>query len=449
VVRATKTVLALAALLLAAAPSRAAGPAPASPRVLRAVFSGTISPVAAEYLGMAVGRAQNETFDALVIELDTPGGLDLSMREIVKSILASNVPVIVYVSPAGARAASAGVFITMAAHVAAMTPGTNIGAAHPVALGGGRPGFGKDDKGGAANDQVLEGKIENDAAAYLKAIASRRDREVEWSALFVTKSTSVTSARAVAFNVIDLEAGSLGELLAAVDGKVLKDFKVPLRTKGAEIVEFKMTRRQEILAAVSDPNIAMILMSLGATGILLELYSPGLILPGLVGAVSLILAFYSFQTLSVSFAGILFIAIGFLLYILELKIASFGLLALSGTAAILFGYMMLFKDSPGLSVSKVAVLSTVGTMAVVLMGMLYLVKKTLFRRSSSGVEDVAGEKALVSESLAPAGMILWRGELWRATSLEGPIAKGDTVVVDKVEGLSVTVRKIPPAAPRA
>ncbi len=348
----------LSALLWTAGPCLAAE-TPArmpedAPVVLHASFSGVISPVAAEYLSGAVAKAQTGGYEAVLIELDTPGGLDLSMREIVKSLLASNVPVIVYVSPAGARAASAGVFITMAAHVAAMTPGTNIGAAHPVQLGA-RPmglpkgkGKGKDSE---SDKTVMSEKMTNDAAAYLQAIASRRGRNVDISALFVSKSTSITSSQAVSLGVIDLEAKDVAELLDALDGRQIKDLGRPLRTKGARLEPFMMTRRQKLLAAVSDPNIAMILMSIGVTGILIELYSPGLILPGLVGAVSLILAFYSFQTLSVNFAGVLFIAIGFLLFLLELKIASFGLLAIGGTAAVLFVYMMLFKDSPGLAVS--------------------------------------------------------------------------------------------------
>ncbi len=410
-----------------------------APKVLVATYSGIINPAAAEYLEGAVGAAAKQGSSALVIELDTPGGLDLSMREIVKAILASEVPVIVYVSPAGARAASAGVFITMAAHVAAMTPGTNIGAAHPVAIGT-LPGVGG---GKEKPDAVMEGKIANDATAYLQAIAARRGRNTSWAAEGVTRSTSIVSSEAVRSRVVDLEAKSLDALLLAVDGRKLPDFQAPLRTKGAEITRFSMTSRQKFLAAVSDPNIAMILMTLGVSGLLIELYSPGLILPGIVGAVSLILAFYSFQTLSASFAGVLLILVGFLLYVVEIKIASYGLLALSGTAAILLGAMMLFRESGGgLRVSSGVLASTVGTLAVLVAALLAIATRAFSRRSKTGAEGLAGQVAVVLTDLSPRGEVALGGELWRAESLEGNIPAGEEVRVEEADGLTLKVRPI-------
>ncbi len=407
------------------------------PRVLVARYAGVISPVAAEYLQAAVGRAERGKYNALVVELDTPGRLDLAMREIVKAILSSQVPVIVYVFPAGARAASAGVFITMAAHVAAMTPGTNIGAAHPIQLGPAMPGKEK-----GAGDKVMEAKMTSDFAAYLQAIASRRGRNVEWASLVVRKSTSVPSGEAVRQHVVDLEAESLSFLLDALDGRSLADFpQALLRTRGAVLDRFEMSRRQRLLAAVSDPNIAMILMTLGVSGLLIELYSPGLILPGIVGAGSLILAFYSFQTLSASYAGLLLILMGLLLYVLELKVTSFGLLAVSGTAAVLFGGMMLFRDAPGLAVSWPSLAATGATMLAVVAGLLYVTKQALWRKARTGAEGLEGAHGVAVSPLDPMGKIGLHDELWQAESLEGNLPAGTEVVVVSCEGLTLKVRK--------
>ncbi|HAM34369.1 MAG TPA: serine protease [Elusimicrobia bacterium] len=411
---------------------------PTAAQVMVAAYSGVINPASAEYLTGAVSAAAQKHCAALVIELDTPGGLDLSMREIVKAILASEVPVIVYVAPAGARAASAGVFIAMAAHVAAMTPGTNIGAAHPVQIGG-VPGAGKEKE---KVDAAMEGKITNDAAAYLQAIASRRGRNVQWAFEVVSRSTSVVSSEAVRLKVVDMEADNLQDLLRKADGKILPDFKGrPVRTKDAGIIRLDMTPRQKLLATVADPNIAMILMTLGVSGLLIELYSPGLILPGIVGAISLILAFYSFQTLSASFAGVLLILFGFLLYVLEIKITSYGLLAVSGTAAILFGAMMLFRDSGGVSVSWSVLASTVATLAALVLALIALTARVFKRRPKTGADGLVGQTAVVREDLLPEGKVALGGELWRAKSLEGNIPKGAEVRVEGAEGLTLTVAR--------
>ena len=430
-----------AALLAVLSGIALAAPAGPPPDVLVAAYSGVINPAAAEYLEGAVAAAGQRRCGALVIELDTPGGLDLSMRGIVKAILSSEVPVIVYVAPSGARAASAGVFITMAAHVAAMAPGTNIGAAHPVQLGALPAGAGKDKE--PKKDEVMEGKIVNDAAAYLQAIAGRRNRNIEWAFQGVTKSTSIVSSMAVRQRVVDLEAKSLDELLAAVDGRELADFKGrPLRTKGAKVVRFEMTGRQKLLAAVADPNIAMILMTLGVSGLLIELYSPGLILPGIVGVVSLIMAFYSFQTLSASFAGVLLILLGLVLYILELKVQSYGLLAVSATAAVLFGTLMLFRHSPGgVSISWSVVLSTVGTLAALAAVLIAIAARAMGRRAKTGAEGLIGQAGRAETELAPAGKVSLGGELWKAESLDGTLPAGTAVRVESAEGLTLKVRR--------
>ncbi|MBI5211477.1 MAG: nodulation protein NfeD [Elusimicrobia bacterium] len=449
------TVRRAAAALLALLPvaafgaKAASGPSRPEPRVLVASYSGIISPAAAEYMKGAVAKAEQGKYDALVVELDTPGGLDLPMREIVKDFFGAQVPVVVYVAPAGARAASAGVFITMAAHVAAMAPGTNIGAAHPVALGRDfdAPRFGKEkdkDKEKEKTGDVMEAKLTQDAGAYLQAIATRRGRNAGLAYEMVSKSTSIISGQAVALRIVDLEAAGLDELLRLVEGRKLADFQAPLSTKGARVERLPMTARQRLLATVADPNIAMLLMSLGGAGLLIELYSPGLVLPGVVGAVSLVLAFYSFQTLSASYAGVLLIMLGVVFLLLELKITSYGLLALSGSASVIFGSMMLFKDSGGgLAVSYGALASSLGTLLAIFAGLLAVSRTALGRKTDIGLEDIGGETAVAKTALTPTGTVFWHGELWKARSLGGDIAEGAEVVVDSADGLTLKVRGMP------
>ncbi|MEI8190956.1 MAG: nodulation protein NfeD, partial [candidate division NC10 bacterium] len=384
------------------------------PKVLTADFSGIISPVAAEFLSAAIEEAERRGADAVVLQLDTPGGLDLSMRLIVKAIFASRVPVIVYVHPSGARAASAGVFIAMAAHVAAMTPGTNIGAAHPVMLGGGSlPGSGQKKE---EQDKTMEAKVASDAAAYLKSIAHRNGRNEEWAAQAVTISTSIPASEAVALHVVDLEAASLEELLKAVDGRKLPDFDKPLRTAGASVERYEMSRRQRWLAALSDPNVAMILMSLGAAGLFIELYNPGLILPGIVGAISLILAFYSFQTLSASYAGILLILAGMIFFLLEIKVTSYGMLALGGIASIVLGTLMLFQQNAlgGIGVSYTILFSSLAGLSGVVALISYIVYKAYRRPVPTGMEGMIGAEGRAVGRLEPSGKAEVRGELWDA-----------------------------------
>jgi len=357
----------------------------AVPRVLVARFEGIISPVAKEFLVDGVDRANREKADALAIELDTPGGLDSSMRDIVKAILASRVPVVVYVSPSGARAASAGVFIAMAAHVAAMAPGTNIGAAHPVLIGTGSfPRPAKEDK----PETTLEDKVVNDAAAYLKSLAHQRGRNEDWAFQAVTKSTSTPAEEAVKAGVVDLVAKDLDELLRAVDGRKIPDLGITLRTRDARIERLEMTGRQRFLATISDPNVALLLMSIGTAGILIEVYNPGLIFPGVVGVLCLILGFYAFQTLSVNIAGLLLILFAFALFLLEIKITSYGLLTLGGAISFILGVLMLFSSQPtsGLAVSWNMIVSTVTGILALVAGAAWLTYQVQKRRAVTGVE---------------------------------------------------------------
>lgn len=438
----------IAAILLLAAvvPVRAAVP---PPRVLVARWDGPITPVSAEFVDAAIREAAQRRDDALVLELDTPGGLDTAMRESVKAILASPVPVIVHVAPAGARAASAGVFLTMAAHVAAMTPGTNIGAAHPVLLGGSSRASGED----AKPDPTMEIKLANDASAYLAAIAARRGRNADWARFVVHQSSSLPSGEAVRLRIVDFEADGLEELLAKADGRVLTDFggdtssrdrsvgrKFVLHTKGALIERFEPTRRQRMLKAVADPNVAMILMTLGVSGLLIEMYHPGLVLPGVVGVVALILAFYSLQTLSASFAGVLLIAAGLLFLLLELKVHGYGLLALAGLASVLFGVTMTFENA-GLAVSWRLLAALLGGFVVFFGALFYVVAQALSGGARSGPDAMIGLEVTSATELSPRGKAAYGGELWRAESLDGTHPAGAALLVAGVRGLTLLVRK--------
>ncbi|MDE3117462.1 MAG: nodulation protein NfeD, partial [Nitrospirota bacterium] len=281
--RSVPSFLIMSVLLANAISVIVAAPAWAEPPLVVAAYEGVINPVTAEYLHDALAHAEAVGAQALIVQLDTPGGLDTSMRLIVKDFTSAALPIVVYVAPSGGRAASAGVFLTIAAHVAAMAPGTNIGAAHPVAMGGGEM------------DKTMKEKVENDSVAYIKSLAEQRGRNVAWAEEAVRKSVSVTEKEALTLKIIDLVADDLKGLQDKLDGRTvtLAAGPVVLRTKGAPLDPFPMSWRQEMLKALSDPNIAYVLMTVGTIGILAELYNPGAILPGIVGAISLILAFYS------------------------------------------------------------------------------------------------------------------------------------------------------------
>ncbi|MGH7543563.1 MAG: NfeD family protein, partial [Gemmatimonadota bacterium] len=337
--------------------SAAADTAPgrAAPFVYRVVIDGAISPASSEFLADAIGRAEDEGAAALVVELDTPGGLVDSTRDIVQRILASRVPVIVYVAPSGARAGSAGVFITLAAHVAAMAPSTNIGAATPIQMGGapmpGGPASPPDTTGGETGDDqpdALERKILNDTIAFIRTISERRGRNADWAERAVREGSSITETEALAENVVDLVAPSLPALLDHVDGREVEvlDRTVALDTANAEVRTIEAGLRFRILDTIANPNIAFVLMLIGIYGIFFELMNPGAILPGVVGGISLLLAFFALQALPVNYAGILLILFALVLFIAEVKVASYGLLTVGGVVAFVLGATMLF-DAPG------------------------------------------------------------------------------------------------------
>lgn len=410
---------------------------------LVAPYSGVITPAAAEFIAGAVDKLNGPGgADLLVLALDTPGGLDTSMREIIKKILASKKPVAVYVSPQGARAASAGVFISMASPLVGMAPGTNIGAAHPVMIGGGLPGLpsGKDEKKTDRKDP-MEDKVLNDASAYMKSITQKTGRNVEWAVKAVTKSDSLPAAEAVKAGVADFVAADLAEFFARADGRTAGDFGA-LKCQAPAVEYFRQTRRQKFLATITDPNIAMILMSLGAAGLFIELYNPGLILPGVVGAVSLVLAFYSFQTLSANFAGVALILLGFVFFIAEIKVVSYGLLTLGGALSVLLGGLMLFTQPSlgGLAVSFPMLLSTVLGLIAVVAAVAFVALRAQLRRVVTGIESIAGQRGVAKTALTPKGTVLVAGELWEAESVSGELKAGAEVEVDSVEGFRVKVR---------
>lgn len=401
--------------------------------VLVITVNGVINPVASEYIGKSIKKAAEMNAEALIIELDTPGGLDTSMRSIVKDIIGSSVPVIVYVSPSGARAASAGVFITMAAHIAAMSPGTNIGAAHPVAVG-------------EKMDKVMAEKATNDAAAYIKSIAETRSRNVKWAEDAVRKSVSVTETEALKNNIIDVIAKDINILLSEIDDRMVKTAygDKTLKTANAKIIRHEMSFRHKILNLISDPNVAYILMMLGFYGLFFELTNPGAIFPGVVGGICLVLAFYSFQTLPVNYAGLLLIIIGLILFILEVKVISYGMLTIGGIISIVLGSLMLFESPlPFLKLSLTVIIPAAIVTAMFFVLTFRLAYRAYKRKPVTGVEGLVGLEGVAKTDITPeGGMVIVHGEYWSAYS-DNVIHKDERVIVEGVEGLKVKVRRIP------
>jgi membrane-bound serine protease (ClpP class) len=395
-------------------------------------IEGVITPVTVRLIGTAVDRAQAEGAQALVIQLDTPGGLERSMRSIVQKLLNSQVPIIVFVGPTGARAASAGVFITMAAHVAAMAPATNIGAAHPVAVGGGQV------------DKESMKKIEHDAAAFARSIAAERGRNADWAEKAVRASVSVTEREAVRLKVVDLIAENVSDLLVKVDGRSVKTAKgtVALNTKDAAVKKVEIGFRDTFLNIITDPNIAYILMMLGMLGLFFELSNPGVILPGVIGGISLILAFFAFQSLPINYAGLLLILFGVVLLVAEIKVVSHGVLTIGAIISMLLGSMMLF-DAPetDLRVSWWVVIPTVATTAGVFAFAVAAGVRALRSRPSTGEASLVGQAGIARSALAPDGQIMIQGELWRAVAEDGTVAEGERVKVIAVEGLTLKVTR--------
>ncbi len=425
--------LALTAFLLPAASPAAVDTekTPPSPVVYVIKAQGAVGPVMDEWIRESIEAAVRGGAQALVVELDTPGGLDTSMRAIVKTIVASDIPVIVFVAPSGARAASAGVFITMAAHVAAMAPGTNLGAAHPVNLGG-------------EMDETLAAKAENDAAAYIRSLADSRSRNADWAEQAVRESVSLPAAEALESRVVDVMATDLGDLLQKIDGwdVVMPAGTVRLETASAPTERLEMTTRLKILSFLSDPNVAYVLLMLGIYGIFFELMNPGAVFPGVVGAMALLLALYALHTLPVNYAGILMIVLGMVLFLLEIKVTSYGLLSMAGIVCLVVGSLMLFPTaSPMFRLSLYILVPSVVFTAGLFILTVSLVIKAQRARVVTGPEGLLGMTGTAAVTFRGGrGQVLVHGEIWQAES-GSALEKGDGVEVSAVSGLTLTVER--------
>ncbi|HOU96302.1 MAG TPA: nodulation protein NfeD [Bacteroidales bacterium] len=403
-------------------------------KVITISVDGSINPSSAEYINSGIKQAKQENAECLIIKLNTPGGLLKSTRAIVADLLDSEIPVIVFVYPSGAQAASAGVFITLAAHIAAMAPGTNIGAAHPVDLQG-------------EQDSVMNEKATNDAAAFIRSISEKRKRNVQWAEDAVRKSISITENEALKENVIDVIAASIPDLLKKIDGKevtVSAGTKV-LNTENAEVIDIEMDFKQKILNMLSDPNIAYILLMIGIYGIMFELYNPGAIFPGVVGGISLIVAFYSLHTLPVNYAGLALIVFAIILFIAEIKIVSHGLLTLGGIISLILGSIMLINTESTLEVIRISwfviLVIVILTAAFFLFAIGFGIKAQT-RKPTTGIEGIIGEIGEAICDLNPEGQVRIHGELWNAESPDGFISKGTKVKVIRVSNLKLIVSKI-------
>jgi membrane-bound serine protease (ClpP class) len=427
--------LLLGALLLSPVAPEAVSEASPSAEIRVVRVADVISPVVADFIGAELDRVNQSGGRAFLLELDTPGGLDSAMRTIIQKILGSRVPVIVYVYPSGARAASAGALITLAADFAAMAPGTNLGAAHPVAIG---PG------GGA--DETMMAKVVNDAVAYARSLAEQRGRNVDWAEKMVRESISTSAGEALELKVIDLIAADETALLAALDGRrYLRDGAAQiLSTADATLVPAEMGWRQKILATISNPNVAYLLLMLGILGIFFEISQPGVILPGAIGTLALLLALFAFQTLPVNYAGVLLILLAIVLFILEIKVASFGMLTVGGIVALALGSLMLIESTdPALRISPALIAATVAFCGGFFALVLYFVVRTQGTRYVSGVEGMVGERGEAISEIAEKGRVFVHGEYWDAWS-RSPIPAGEMVeVVQVVEGMRLEVRRTP------
>ncbi|MCX7623163.1 MAG: nodulation protein NfeD [Thermomicrobium sp.] len=417
-------------LLLLAQSSAAVGE-----RVYLLELDGPITPVMADYVARGIDEAAASGAEAVVIRLDTPGGLSSAMDEIVQDILQSPVPVIVYVAPEGARAASAGVFITYAAHIAAMAPATNIGSASPVLIGqDGQP---------SQTDDTMQRKVVNDAVAKIRSLAERRGRNADWAEQAVREAVNITAEQAAAQGVVDFVAPSLDALLDMVDGRTVETSvgAVTLRTRDAEVVTVRMTVLERFFQVLSDPNIAYILLSLGMLGIFFELANPGSILPGVVGGILLLLGLYALGTLDVNWTGVLLMAFAFLLFLIDLYVPTHGVLTLGGIVSFALGSLLLLQSpaSPGFQLSRAVVLAVTGTIAAVFLVLVFLVARAHARRPATGKEALIGARAVVRRALEPEGLVFVEGELWRARSLSGPVPAGHAVRIVGLDGLTLLV----------
>ncbi len=426
-------ILILLGLLIVA--GTAIGAQAASPTVVVLNIKGVINPVLADYIERGIEDAEDSNATVCIIQMDTPGGLDTAMRDIVQAIVNARVPVVVYVSPSGARAASAGVFITMAAHVAVMAPNTAIGAASPVSIG---------PEGEQQMSETMKEKILNDAAAYIRSIAEAHGRNMEWAEEAVREAVSATEQEALELNVIDMVVPDLDSLIAQLDGRevtMLDGRVVTINTQGATITDVNMSTIEGFLYAISDPNIAFLLLSLATLGIFIEIMNPGLIFPGIVGAICGILAFYSLGQLPVNIAGVLLIVLAFGLFIAELFTTSFGLLTGGGIIALVLGALILFPLGTPFSVDPWLIATLTILIVLVFVFVISRIIRAHHRQPATGREELMGKTAVVKVALDPEGTVLFKGERWTAISDEGRVKPGEEVVITKYEDLKLYVRR--------
>lgn len=422
--------LVVALALLAAACGGPGGPEGAV-HVLKA--DGDVNPVMARYIDRGINQAEDANAVAVVIELDTPGGLMTSMEDIVKRIEEDRIPVIVYVSPKGAKAASAGTFITMAANIAAMAPSTRIGAASPVGAGG------EDIEG------TLGKKVTEDAVAYAKSIANYRGRNAEWAEQAVREAVSATETEAVDLNVVDLIADDLPSLLEAVDGREVQlvDRSVALATGDAEIVHNDMNLAERFLDLISDPNITFLLLSLGSIALFYEIVNPGQIFPGVFGAIALIIAFFSLSVLPFNWAGVILIFLAFGLLIAEIFVTSGGILAIGGVVALVLGGLLLtWGNPPEFQVNRWLIYSIAAAAGAFFLFVVTSIIRIRRQPAVTGVNTLIGRRGVARSPLDPSGMVFVDGEHWSATLEDGSAEEGEEVVVTAVEGLKLMVRKV-------
>jgi len=390
-------------------------------------IDGTIGSGASTFLTRAVKEAENRGSAIVIIRLDTPGGLNVSMKTMVKTILNSPVPVVVYVSPKGASAASAGVLITVSAHIAAMAPGTNIGAAHPV------------QSDGSDIQKTMETKVLNDMASYGRGIAVDKGKNADWVEKAIRESVSITADEAVKNNVVDLIATDIDDLLIQIDGREIhfKNSTIKIDAKDLTKYFFKARSIDKILMLISDPTIMTILFSIGLLGLGVEITHPGTIFPGIIGGISIILAFFSMQALPVNYAGLLLIALALILFLAEIKIASYGLLSLGGVIALTLGSMMFFED---LGLSYMTIIPFILIISGFFIFVGWLAFKSQISKPKSGANPLTGETGIVKKTIAPEGMVFIHGEYWTAVS-DTPLKEGENIKVEEVKGLVLKVTK--------
>ena len=395
-----------------------------NPVVHHIIINGAINPVVVEFFEQSIQRAEKASAEALVIELDTPGGLMNSTHDIVKNIMASEIPVVVYVSPSGSRAGSAGVFITTAAHIAAMAPGTNIGSAHPVGIG----------VGGDSSEVMME-KVVNDAVAHIRSVAEKRGRNVEWVEKAIRESANITEKEALEYGVVDYVVPTLDSLLRVLDGKkiIINGNEKYFRTRDAKVVTFDMTWRQKALYRLADPNVAYFLMMLAMLGILGEMYHPGSIIPGVIGGICLLLTLYSFQMLPVNYVGIFLIIFSVILFLLEIKVTSYGMLTIGGIISFIAGSLMLLDRSvPFLRISWELIAAAAIMTTLFFAFAVTMVVRAQRKKPATGKEGLSNEEGIAIEDLRPEGRVEVHGEIWQAVAAE-KIKKGTPIIVVEVD----------------